>query len=75
MSKPLKSREKSLCGMCSRPCGGENQKITGCPKKNARLALEAYFSSLETDIVKKKDSFEILLFSAFQRVQEQGHLT
>ena len=50
-------------------------KIQGVSKKNARLALEAYFSSLETDIVKKKDSFEILLFSAFQRVQEQGHLT
>ena len=30
---------------------------TGClKKKTARLALEAYYSSLETAIVKKKDS-------------------
>ena len=38
---------------------------TGCPRKNARLSLKAYNSSLEVAIGTSRDSFEILKLTAF----------
>ena len=40
-------------------------EYTGCLKKNARLRLEAYNSSLEAAIGTCRDIFRILRFSAF----------
>ena len=49
------------------------QTNTGCLKKNARLRLEAYISSLEAAIGTCRDIFGFLRFSAFIWAQEQDH--
>ena len=49
---------------------------TGCLKKNARLRLEAYNSSLEAAVGACRDIFGFLRFSAFiwaQEVQDSVH--
>ena len=45
--------------------GNNNNNNTGCLKKNARLRLEAYNSSLQAVVGTCRDIFGILRFSAF----------
>ena len=48
---------------------------TGCLKQNARSCLKPDISRLEAQILTSKDSFDIVMFSAFKWAQEQCHFT
>ena len=65
-----------MCDVMNRTLTVLCSKDTGCLKKNARLRLEAYNSSLEAAVGACRDIFGFLRFSAFiwaQEVQDSVH--